>query len=544
LFKNIDSDIQFNKLEEVLAGLEQPHTVATLSDDPVKWTTQVRMLKGEPFTFNRRDYLLPIYRDVHQNIFVVKGRQVEFTEFAINWLLFHLSKNPFTTGFYSTDTLEKVSSFSNVRLKEQAVRDSLILRDLLVDDGNVHHVSLTNGSHLYMYSGFKEFKMARGFTIDFGVIDEAQSQELGAINVIEEAQSHSKYRRKLVLGTGALEGGAWFKLWHTGDQKHWDSQAKAWVAKHPENASAASSYHLPQWLVPWIPAEEIEKKRKLYIPRLFTTEVEGWWYKGLSKPLTEQEIRSLFDTSIDFTSPDDIDRSKGPVLMGVDWGGGTQAFTVAWIWQCLDFNIPSFRLLYVTRIDERSTEKQADMIANLVDSYRIDQGIMDAGGGARQVEKLSNRYGNRMMVCTYIERPEDPIEFVYRENRVLADRTWIIDTVIDLITRRQPHPAIPNGIPRIAIPAHDEIKVQWLIDNFTCIESESYQTRGGKQYVRYVHPEEQPDDALHACNYAYLAFLRRRGSGGRHVGGGITGDDDTSYFRAHSAYSEDSAFGH
>lgn len=470
-----------------------------LSDDIVKWTTQVRRIKGELFTFDKRDYLLPIYRDTHRNIFVVKGRQVEFTEFAINWLLFNLDRFPFTTGFYSTDTLEKVSSFSNVRLKEQAIRESPVLGGRFVDDGNVHHIGLANGSHIYMYSGFKEFKMARGFTIDFAVIDEAQSQELSAINVIEEAQSHSKHKRKLVLGTGGLEDDAWFKLWHTGDQKHWDSQAKAWVAKRPENIASASSYHLPQWLVPWISAEEIEQKRKDYLPRLFTTEVEGWFFKGAEKPITEKMMRALMDKTLHFLPPDRINKGHGPVLMGIDWGGGTKAYTIFWLWQAVDVDAPRFRVVYISKITEKDTEKQADMAIELIDRYEVDQVVMDAGGGTRQVQKLEERYGLRAMKNLYLERPGEPFEIIGEQNKLQTDRTWGIDSIIDLISRRD-----SEGMNRIAIPGAEA--VDWIIPQFTAIEAKNAQMATGKTVVRYDHPEESPDDALHACNYAHLAF--------------------------------------
>jgi len=474
--------------------------VAT-SDDIVIWTTQIRRLKGEPFTFDRREYLLPIYRDTHPNVYVVKGRQVEFTEFAINWLLFHLSKNPFTTGFYATDTLEKVSSFSMVRLKEQAIGHSPILRQMFVDDGSVHHMGLPNGSHLYMFSGFKEFKMSRQFTIDWAVIDEAQNQELRAINVIDEAQSHSKFKRKLVLGTGSLEGDAWHKLWLTGDQKEWDPQAKAWVAKHPENIKVASSYHLPQWVVPWISAEEIERKRREYLPRLFTTEVEGWFFKGAEKPLSEAAIRALFDNNLHFVPAVSVNKGQGPVFMGIDWGGGTKAYTIFWVWQAVATDIPRFRVLYLSKVAEKDTEKQADMAIQLIDSYDPDQVVMDAGGGTRQVQKLADRYGLRTLMNFYTERPGQPLEIDYDHNAIKTDRTWGIESIIDLITR----PAV-DGHNRILIPHVEADKVDWIIDHFTAIEAQNVQLPSGKTYVRYDHPQEQPDDALHGCNYAKIAF--------------------------------------
>ncbi|MGI0008513.1 MAG: hypothetical protein ACRD92_02725 [Nitrosopumilaceae archaeon] len=247
------------------------------------------------------------------------------------------------------------------------------------------------------------------------------------------------------------------------------------------------------------------RKRLQYTPRRFTNEVEGWWFKGLRKPLTDQEFRNLFDLTISFTPPEQVDHTK-KVLLGVDWGGGEKAYTIAWIWQVLDDTLPRFKLLYVTRITERSTEKQADMIAELMNRYGVDQGVMDAGGGTRQVQKLGDMFATRMYKATYMVRPEDPFEIIYKENRIIVDRTWAIESIIDLITRPETNPAISSGVPRIFIPAKELDKVEWLIDQFTCIEAESISLPSGKKYVKYIHPEESPDDALHACIYAYLAW--------------------------------------
>ena len=65
---------------------------------------------------------------------------------------------------------------------------------------------------------------------------------------------------------------------------------------------------------------------------------------------------------------------------------------------------------------------------------------MDAGGGTRQVEKLSNRYGARIFKCNYISEPEEPFGLHLTETRINVDRTWIIETLIDLMTQ----PSHPN----------------------------------------------------------------------------------------------------
>jgi len=101
--------------------------------DPVQWTGEIRILKGTPFSFENRDYLLPIYRDTAPRLIVVKSRQMEMTEWAVNWLLHNLLTHPFTTAIYTAPRMDQVSRFSQDRFRK-AILDAPKLRDILVND--------------------------------------------------------------------------------------------------------------------------------------------------------------------------------------------------------------------------------------------------------------------------------------------------------------------------------------------------------------------------------------------------------------------------
>jgi len=494
------------KMATILSEITTVDDLPNLSDDMIQWTTETRVLKNEPFSFEGRDYLFPIYRDDSKEIYIVKGRQTEITEFALNWLLFNLTKNPGTVGLYLSDRDSHTSKFSNLRLKNWAIGQSKILQHLAPLK---KHSSTTqpfeNGSILYMHSAWGEFDQARSVPADFTVVDEMQSVDVKEIDVLQEALSHSKFGYLIGVGTGSEEGSGWHKLWKLGNQCSWDKSSKKWIAKNPE--SKIHSYHLPQTIVPWISSEDVEDKRRKMTSRRFETEVIGGWFKGAQKPLIESDIRGLFDRNLSLIMPENIDKSRGKIHMGVDWGGGQKAFTVPWIWQCLDENIPLFQVLYFSKIEEPSVEKQYSMIAKLIDDYDVDQVVMDAGGGPYQVQKLEERYGSRTIKCSYMVRPAEPLNDLKlsEENLYVIDRTFVIDSLIDLIKR--PHINGQQTIPKISIPANNLEKSEWIIDHFTAIESESISLHGGQDYVRYVHDVEEPDDALHACVYAFMPWI-------------------------------------
>jgi hypothetical protein len=487
-----------------------PKTDQNLSIDIVEWTEQVRRLKNKPFSFENRGYLLQLYRDEAKEIYISKGRQTEITEFALNWLLYKLANNPGTVGLYMSDRDSHTSKFANLRLKDRAISQSKILQSIIPLN---KHSSTTqpfaNGSVLYMQSAWNGFEQSRSIPADFIVVDEIQSMDVKEIDVLQEALSHSNFGYIIGIGTGSEEGSDWHKLWQTGNQSSWDVNSKLWIPKRPENS--IHSYHIPQTIVPWITPEDLEKKRLNMTERRHTTEVMGGWHKGAKKPILESDIRRLFDRNSSLIPGNQVDKSKGQVFMGVDWGGGEKAFTVPWIWQCLNEKIPIFKVLYTSKIEETSIEKQVQMISRLIEDYDVDQIVMDAGGGPYQVQKIEERYADKAVKCSYMMRPSNPLNDskLIPDNHYIIDRTFVIDTIIDLIKR--PYIKEDFTISRILIPAKNMQRIEWIIDQFTCIEAETTSLQSGQDYTKYFHDNEQPDDALHACIYAYVAWLVNKG---------------------------------
>jgi hypothetical protein len=389
----------------------------------------------------------------------------------------------------------------------RAINESPILQKLIHKKGNVSLVEFKNGSQLYIYSAIPDFEAARSIPVDFVVVDEIQSTNVEALPVVEEALAKSSFGSCLYIGTGSITGDRWWKLWHTGDQREWDKELKTWIPKNPD--SKTCSYHITQDMA-LNRSEELDFTRKGYSPRRVANEVNGEWYGGTGKPLMESDLGKLFDKNLDITPSDQVDPTLS-IFAGFDWGGGTQAFTVAWIWQLVNEDVPRFKLLNVIKIDDPSTEAQADKAIELIEKYKVDKIVCDSGGGVRQVEKLSKKYPDRLYKCHYRYDSDNPIEIIAKKCQVNVDRTWLIECVIDLIKRPEITEKYPDGIPKIHLPYRDPSKIEWIIDHFICIEAETVES-GGKSFVRYIHGEETNDDALHAACYAYVAWIITKGN--------------------------------
>jgi len=50
------------------------------------------------------------------------------------------------------------------------------------------------------------------------------------------------------------------------------------------------------------------------------------------------------------------------------------------------------------------------------------------------------------------------------------------------------------------------VEVDWIVDQFTCIERETTEMQSGIQYFPYVHSESTENHAFHAFVYALIAY--------------------------------------
>lgn len=483
--------------------------------DPVEWIKSNRILKGRPFNFQDREYLLPMYRDRHPRQIVVKARQMEMTERIVNWLLQRLTAHPHTTAIYTAPRQGQVSRFSRDRLRK-AIKESPVLRGNLEaareEEGKeaITRIPFDNGSICYLCSAWGAFDAIRNIPADFVAVDEFQDVQSEALPVIEETMSHSKCQEMLLVGTASDTGSEFDKLWQLSDMKEWNDEAQAWVPQKPENRMY-SGYHLSQEMAPWIiglPPEHpnsIAAKKARYTERRYHNEVLGLFYRGLAKPLVPEDLLACRDFKFSL-----IPRLDPPYVSyaGIDWGGGEYG-TVIWI-MAMD-ELYRWRLLYVHRFEEQDPMKQVRKIANLINLFNVKVAVADIGYGAVQVSELQKEFASRVLGCQYVRRPEIPLEQRHQDEEgrrvaqmiLLADRSFWIETAIDHIKRKD---LSGNPTPRLVLPWADPAELEWIIDQFTCIEMEEQESVSGRRYHHYTHPEGEPDHALHTFVYALIAY--------------------------------------
>jgi len=476
-----------------------------LSLDPVTWTEQTRYVRGAQFTFDKRQYLHQIYRDTAQRIYIKKGRQTEMSEWLINMILINAWKYPGTVHAYIADRQSHTFKFSNQRMKIEAIRNSQLIQKIVhLKNHTTTKMTLNNGSIVYFMSAWNGFIESESVTADFGYIDEIQNMDLINFASFISSMSHSKHQKLYGVGIGTIEGSEWDKLFNNTTMNRWDAKAKAWIPKKPNKEY--SGYLIPQTIVPWITKAMIEKSRREFPPAQFAIQVMGESIKGDAVPLSIEDMKKILVPG-GFTMPKAVDHSLGPITIGIDVGGGTKAFTVPYIEQWTDTDIPISKLLYTTRITDVDTESQIFKLGNLIDAYEPNIGAIDLGGGTRQTQEIENKYGHIICKCNYSAPLQTPYVYnkVSSQNLLKVNRSYLLEQVFDQI--KTPHIQDGHIIQKIQIPFKDNPEeITWLLNDFTAMFGTYKKASNGQEHMDYDKAPTVTNDALMAKGFSTAAF--------------------------------------
>lgn len=534
-------DIQ--QLTEAINCLSEDDIKDILSAvDPVSWTENRRILKGEPFSFQDREYLLQPYRDDYPNIIFMKGRQVEMSEFSMNWLLRKLDQYPYTTGLHAFPRAAQAQKFSKQRLNA-AIKDSPYISKWY-DERNSELMMRKfqkepqpNGLvpyNFYILGATWESRKdtvgdaSRGVSLDFIVYDERQDHPNDVETVLGEGASHSKYKQTLTLGTPKLPGIQFDLQWEASNKMYWfvtckncgreapitmenileteegsgeyyygcptcrqeiDRRNGRWLETNPQKKPEYHGYHINQLMVPWITANEIMRKKNSvsYPRRRFYNEVLGESYGGDDVPITiaMMEACGQNDYKLGETSGE-------PLFAGIDWGAQSWCY----------LQNKQHRLIDCFVSSATDPRKHVTEIVGFLSKYKkqIKRVVCDAGPDITRFYSLRDQCKEEgitrdVYACYYATPPaKTETSWNEKEGNVTVGRSEMIEQVID---------EIHDG--KLILPGRDMNveRVDTLIEHFTNIAAEKAETKAGNQFIMYVNTG--PDHFLHAKVYANVA---------------------------------------
>lgn len=579
--------IRLEKLINFKTNRELETELPVLPTDRLQWEYYCRpIIKGNPNRLKYLPMLIDVVQDDHPFKFILWGRQWGKTTMLASDLAHAATTNYDYDQTYLNFKLDVLRTFSNNKFRQDVfgvLPLSKYLKSMGSNIGAVNRVETMTRSTIDMLLPGARWENTQGKSNRRMVIDEGQDHDWEYFQNARETQADTM-GDIIIAGIGGYVDSDYYNLWKSTNQMKYlykkgenyrgyenmswraeldfnteglvygdymiDIQDGEWIPDAPDILTR-HGYHLPQTYNPRIPltiSDAIEKYHVSpewsieykendpnYTRIEFRRNVLVEFVEGELKPITTKDMLNLFDNTLSLTKADNVDYEAGPVIMGWDWGGGGK--TIGWVWQCIDENAPIFKLLWVEKSESSDTDEQWDTVKNLIDSYEPDFIGLDAGGAPDRVQRTQKRYGNRTRRVTYSPRPEDPLPTIKEEIaqslelRYVIDRTFSIDRIIDLIK----HPYITKDFQsnRIILPGANKDELKWVVKQFVALEGEKAKLKNtGQTYIRYIHKDSEPDDALQACNYAYIGWDIWRGSHTGHVGGKLDMTKKTNRFDA------------
>lgn len=448
-------------------------------------------------------------------------------------------------SLYVAPRFDQVTVFSSQRFKPMA-EDSTTLKELVRPSRTLWQVGakeFMNGSFFNFRSCYLSADGCRGITAHHLMIDEIQDILSDNIPVLEECQSHFGWetglRVRTYAGTPKTSNNPLTKRYKLSAQFEWMTQCKAcnyWNFPDediigetgyictkcgrdifpqrdgrwdPQNRAALDrcwGFRLPQLVVPFKTFQDIkEKQQDPNISRLkFYNECLGLPYDAGELVLTDSDMRKACtdDKMLTVEQLALMARNHVQLFGGVDWGSGEgdhPSYTVLAIGHFDGHG--RFRIRYMRRFKgkEAALAPQPGMINDIASRAGVYAMMCDWGFGAQSNARLGAEYG-----WSWTHTPKALLQAMYVKQRRKA--AFDPQCMRYLIDRNQSMIDYIDAVKQGNVLFFSFEQFCEFVTDFTTIYVEFNETYGTS---KYDHVE--PDDAFHACNYAYMAALQYAG---------------------------------
>lgn len=486
-------------------------------------------LKDRKIDFAGREYLEAVYNSTAQRMVIRAARQVEKSTFLVNAILYDAMKTPGLTTLFVAPRDQQASVFVKTRLIPTIQNSPVVARALLGARRRklgVKDLQFANGSTLHVRAAYHSADAVRGLSADILMIDEFQDIADGDLPVLMETLSHSATARVILTGTPKLVDNHLEGAFQRSTGCEWaipcancgrdvmiseralgseglicpdcqlaiDPRQGRWFARRPLAAWGAG-FCISHPMVSWLRYREILHKQQAYDPIKFKNECLGQPTTLGEHIVTREEVEACCSQRPMASSAQDVPPPwRGKLLAGVDWGGGAKARTILTIGYMRPENI--FEVCHFSGFAAREEpDYLLSQIAGICSRFGVRAVGVDGGGAGFHLNRLlANRLGLQLYAVLYAQSDSAP-----RQDGLLWQWSVHRTASIGLLFAR-------IKLKKISFPRVEDCGS--YLDEITC-EVAEYDDH--HRSIKYVHPATQPDDALHATNYALLMGVRSLG---------------------------------
>jgi len=480
--------------------------------------------------FPGRPYLPAVYASAGRNLVLRCSRQTEKSTFLANTILYEACIRPGTEILLVCPRMEQARVFVRTRLLPVLLESPMIRRRLLGRAGRrpqITNLRFANGSRLFVRAAYRSADACRGLSADLLLVDEFQDIAAGNLPVLQETLSHAAHGRTILTGTPKLIENHLEGVFRQSTANEWqvrctkcakgvilderslgpkgivcpdcqrplEPRRGGWVARNPQ-ATWGDGFWIGHPMVPWLNYDEILQRQRVYDLARFKNEVLGLPTSLGEHVVTRQELEACCGSEPMAASFADLpEAARRGLIAGIDWGGGGTSRTVLVIGV-----MDAAYCFHICRLERFAADEDPnrilDTLANRCRQFQVRLVAADGGGNGHVLNRLLlERLGPssvRLVGILYSAADQEPV----RDGALVK---WTVNrsaTIGALFTRVKKQSLVFPGLEQCGS----------FLDEFACEVAEYDDIN---RTVRYSHPQTQPDDALHATNYALLLAIRR-----------------------------------
>lgn len=512
---------------------------------------------GRPLRLDNHAFMLPIYNNEDERLVMKCSRQVaKTTTIAILQVLESLIR-PHWRSLYVSPSALQTRVYSNEKLRP-TIYDSPVVKEVFIGKGvtdQVFEKTLMNGSYMFLRYAFLTAARARGIPASRVFFDETQDLLKDNIKVISQSLSASLLAsgvpgREMLAGTPLTLSNTLEEYWQWSTQNEWlvpcdckggdegrfwnlldercigktglicSNCGKAinpamgqWVTFNPEEFYVG--YHITQLMVPWKQSEsawrnEIVLPMEKWPANKFYNEILGISYDTATSPVNRMDIEACC-----YPSQKAPQRNTGGWILqrnkevsglrlfaGIDWGEGREeggvikgkkkfaSWTVLTLGAYINENL--FWPFYMKRYVDKEIDPEFILpdVLNICGGFNVEVIGADWGHGWGMNSRLFKARGRQGVM-----------QFAYSAN--LGERKKWDDEAYKFIINRN---AVMSQffqdvkLAKFAFPAYG------IFEPFAKdILAEYVEYNDQTHTMKYDHPIDQPDDALHSLIFCKLA---------------------------------------
>lgn len=468
------------------------------------------------------------------NNFISEGIITHNSTTVSNMKIIENMTNDHYSSLFVSPTMQQTQRFSNDRL-ERRIKESEYINRFFYEPAerkNVYEKHFANGSVMWLSYARNDADRIRGISADRVFLDEIQDIQKDVIPVIEECMSHAPNPRSMYTGTPKTKQNTIEKYWDMSTQCEWvvycegcgkynvlglrnvgidgpvcancdkrihpAEQGQWQYMKDPENASMWG-FRVTQLMVPWIVESKnkwqnlVDKIENQYTNKEIYNEVLGLPYSTAAHPIKKEDLKKASGNYDVYENQNG--HPKREYFTGIDIGSGDSgelgddATSYTAIAILRREQADNFKIVYLKKYTgvEADPEFALKDMKKHISRFNCEKIGIDWGLSQHERNDLRKTFGYNKVVPVWYSNISGIWKWDENNLKFNVNRT---ETLTELFQ------GIKEG--SVTLPKYEKNKD--TLDDFLSVFNET----GRRGQLIYDHEDEDPDDIVHAINYARI----------------------------------------